>query len=90
MPDRLPDWPRKMKLVKACAYLDESRNTFLRRVDAGIYPKPIRIGGNTYWLRDQLDEALDKLAQDEEPLSQADIEPFLEALNGLPKSETRQ
>ena len=74
---RIPYWPRKMKAGLSSAYVDESPSTFRKRVEDGIYPPPRRIGGNSYWFREELDAALDKLCGDDEP-----PDPFMEAING--------
>ena len=42
-----------------------SRTTFLRGVDAGIYPKPVRIPGSTlnYWRLSEIQSVLDAANQ---------------------------
>ena len=55
-------WPRLMRAETAAAYVDEkSVESFLRAVGT-IYPEPIHIAGKgDRWLRDRLDEAIDRL-----------------------------
>lgn len=52
--------PRRMRATTAAAYLDVSEQTFLDRVKAGTYPAGIRDGGVRVWLRDDLDELIDR------------------------------
>ncbi len=79
-----------MKLDYASAYCDESRNTFLRRVDLGVYPAGTPLGGNRYWFREDLDESLDKLRETKGPLDPTGTEPFWDVFDGVPKGETPQ
>jgi hypothetical protein len=57
----LPQWPRRMKLRFAAAYVDESETKFLQGVKAGKWPRGSRDGGNVYWFIEDLDTALDRL-----------------------------
>src|SRR5215469_11828719 len=57
----LPNWPRRMKLHFAAAYVDESETKFLEGVKAGKWPQGTRDGGNIYWFIEDLDAALDRL-----------------------------
>ena len=52
--------PRRMRAATAAAYLDVSEQTFLDRVRTGIYPPGIRDGGVRVWLRDDLDQLIDR------------------------------
>ena len=62
MADRsLPNWPRRMKLHFAAAYVDESETKFLAGVKSGKWPEGLRDGGNIYWFIEDLDAALDRL-----------------------------
>ncbi len=56
-------WPRFMRATTAAAYLDEvSVESFRRRVGS-VYPKPVNVRGRgDLWLREQLDESIDKLS----------------------------
>ncbi len=56
-------WPRFMRATTAAAYLDEvSIESFRRRVGS-VYPKPVNVRGRgELWLREQLDESIDKLS----------------------------
>jgi hypothetical protein len=57
----LPNWPRRMKLRFAAAYVDESERKFLDGVKTGKWPKGTRDGGNVYWFIEDLDAVLDRL-----------------------------
>jgi hypothetical protein len=57
----LPNWPRRMKVTLAAAYVDESETKFLAGVKAGKWPEGSRDGGNVYWFIEDLDAALDGL-----------------------------
>jgi predicted DNA-binding transcriptional regulator AlpA len=39
-----------------------SRATIYRRVAAGVFPRPVKIGGSTRWLRREIDAWLEGLA----------------------------
>lgn len=49
--EKLPDWPARMTAPVAAAYMGVSANTFTARF--GKYGR--KEGGNTLWLRAQLD-----------------------------------
>lgn len=55
-------WPRLMRAATAAAYVDEvSVEAFRRRVPA-VYPAPVSISGRgEVWLREALDQAIDRL-----------------------------
>ena len=55
-----------MKVDFAAAYCGEHRSTFLRRVDKDIYPRPIKVEGNSFWYIEDLDAALDDQKQNGE------------------------
>jgi hypothetical protein len=65
-------WPRGLSADEAAAYVGLSRNTFLRQVEEGLWPDPIKIGkrtsrhreiaGRVIWDRHRLDLALDQLS----------------------------
>ncbi len=55
----LPDWPGRLSEAMAADYLSCSLTKFRDRVKAGIYPPPIRDGGNVYWARRRLDHFID-------------------------------
>jgi predicted DNA-binding transcriptional regulator AlpA len=59
--DHLAYPPRAMRAERAAAYLSMSPAAFLRLVDAGTMPAPVRVGGITMWDRLDLDAALDNL-----------------------------
>ena len=47
--------------VKAVAALFQSSPaTIWRRVNDGILPRPVRIGGMTRWARDEIDAVIDR------------------------------
>jgi hypothetical protein len=64
----LPDWPRRMKLSFAAAYVDESQSKFLSGVKAGKWPEGSRDGHNTFWYREDLDRVLDRLKPTVKPI----------------------
>lgn len=63
MPSKLADNfaypPRAMRLDRAAAYLSLSPSSFLRLVDEGLMPRPVRIKGVVTWDRQELDVAFD-------------------------------
>ena len=65
-----------MKADLAAQYVDESTSTFRQRVEDGIYPPAMRIGGNAYWFIEDLDAALDRLHGSGESR-----DPIMEAIN---------
>jgi excisionase family DNA binding protein len=64
--DALSYPPRALRADRAAAYLSMSRSTFLRLVNEGKLPQPIRIGGIVLWDRLALDLAFEELAAVEE------------------------
>ena len=56
-----PNWPRRMKIALAAAYVDESETKFRSGVQAKKWPEGLRDGGNVFWYREDLDAALDRL-----------------------------
>jgi hypothetical protein len=56
-------WPRLMRAKTAAAYLDEKSEETFRRAVGTLYPPPIKVAGKgERWLREALDQAIDKLA----------------------------
>ena len=60
-------WPRLMRAATAAAYVDEvNAEAFLRRVGTGpdkVYPAGRKISGRgRVWAREDLDEAIDRIA----------------------------
>ena len=57
--DRLQDHfgypPRAMRAQRAAAYLDLSLSTFLRFVEEGLLPLPVKVHGVVSWDRHDLD-----------------------------------
>ena len=60
--------PHAMRVEQAAAYLSMSRASFLRLVEDGVMPVPVRVKGMTMWDRYDLDAAFDDLKRgDGEP-----------------------
>lgn len=55
----MPDWPARMGEDLASLYLGISLTSFRDRVDAGVYPQPVREGKRKLWARRQLDRFID-------------------------------
>jgi predicted DNA-binding transcriptional regulator AlpA len=53
--------PRAMRDQQAAAYLGMSRASFLRLVEEGVMPAPIKVKGMTMWDRLDLDDAFEEL-----------------------------
>ena len=53
--------PRAMRAEQAAAYLSVSQATFLRLVDEGTMPPPIKHNGVTWWDRLDIDSAFEEL-----------------------------
>ena len=55
-------WPRLMRAETAARYVDEVSVESFRRAVGSLYPDPIRVSGKgDRWVRDSLDEAIDRL-----------------------------
>ena len=55
-------WPRLMRAETAARYLDEVSVEAFRRAVGSVYPEPIKVSGKgDRWVRDSLDEAIDRL-----------------------------
>jgi predicted DNA-binding transcriptional regulator AlpA len=80
---RLRPWPRRMKVHDAADYCGESKSTFLRHVQEGLYPRAFKIGHNSYWYKEDLDDALDKQKEAAGPSSLDDKALAGEALEKL-------
>jgi excisionase family DNA binding protein len=60
--ERVAAWlPRAMRAEQAAEYLSMSRSSFLKLVDEGKMPKPIKIGAMSTWDRYDIDAALEDL-----------------------------
>jgi predicted DNA-binding transcriptional regulator AlpA len=60
---RLPDWPRGLHENLAAAYVGLSPSTIRVLRELGEFPAPVSLTkGRQVWLREQLDEWLDKKA----------------------------
>ena len=61
MVERVPygAWPRMLSVEQAAAYVGTSRQTFLKEVEAGVWPAPARLRGRDFWDRVLLDQAQD-------------------------------
>jgi hypothetical protein len=56
-------WPRLMRAETAARYVDEVSVEAFRRAVGSIYPQPIRVSGKgDRWVRESLDDAIDRLA----------------------------
>ena len=80
---RLRPWPRRMKVHDAADYCGEKKSTFLRHVQEGLYPRAFKIGHNSYWYKEDLDDALDKQKEAAGPSSLDDKALAWEALEKL-------
>ena len=55
-------WPRLMRAETAARYVDEVSVEAFRRAVGSLYPDPICVSGKgDRWVRDSLDEAIDRL-----------------------------
>ena len=55
-------WPRLMRAETAAAYVDEKSVETFRRGVGTIWPLPKKVAGKGYrWLREDLDQAIDRL-----------------------------
>ena len=52
---------RLARLAPGAAYVGESRTTFWRHIKAGIWPRPIDVGGVPMVDLDEIDERIDRL-----------------------------
>lgn len=59
--------PRGLNRIQSAAYIGIGPTKFDELVEAGVMPKPKRIGGRVIWDRRRLDEAFSALPGDEEP-----------------------
>ena len=56
-------WPRLMTAATAAAYCDEKSVETFRRGVGKLWPRPKRVKGRgERWLREELDQAIDRLA----------------------------
>lgn len=69
VPHNPGSWPRLMRAETAAAYCDEkSVEAFLKSIGK-LYPEPIKVAGKgDRWLRETLDQALDRLGRTEETI----------------------
>jgi len=55
-------WPRLLRPEQAAAYVGEKSVESFRRAIPRLYPEPVRIPGKgDRWLKETLDEAIDRL-----------------------------
>ena len=54
-----------MRADRAAAYLSMSQSAFLRLVEEGLMPKPVKIKGITTWDRFELDAAFENFKSDD-------------------------
>lgn len=52
--------PRRMRAAGAARYMGVSESTFLNRVKEGVYPSGRKEFGIVLWLRDDLDDYIDR------------------------------
>lgn len=68
--EHMPHWPRGLKIDLASVYVGLSQSTFRSQVDAREIPAPIRLTpGRLVWLREDLDNYLDRKAGRIAPIS---------------------
>lgn len=53
--------PRALRIEQAAAYLSISPRAFLRLIDDGKMPKPVKVGGMSMWDRHDIDGAFEEL-----------------------------
>jgi predicted DNA-binding transcriptional regulator AlpA len=58
--------PRAMRADRAAAYLSMSQSAFLRLVEEGLMPKPVKIKGMSTWDRLELDTAYENFKGDDD------------------------
>ena len=66
-----------MKVVDAADYCGLSKSTFLRHVQEGLYPQATKVGQNSCWYIEDLDDALD---EQKEAAATPSTDPYWEAL----------
>jgi hypothetical protein len=55
-------WPRLMRAQTAAEYVDERSVDSFRRSVGALWPRPLKVTGKgERWLKDDLDEAIEKL-----------------------------
>ena len=74
----LPNWPLMLDATAAAAYVGLARSRFLRAVAHGELPAPRRLGGDTLWLRPEIDRQLDPSRAHAD--SADDVDPILAAI----------
>lgn len=76
-----PDW---LDTDTAAYMVSMSVDTFNRRVDEGVFPKPVVLGGKRLWHRGRLSGSLDRL----DPAYGSDDDPIMKVLKA--KTEARK
>ena len=62
-PFTIDGWPRLMRAEHAAAYVGEKSVDTFRRAIGTLYPPPIKVPGKgERWLKEKLDQAIDKLS----------------------------
>jgi predicted DNA-binding transcriptional regulator AlpA len=64
--DSLAYPPRAMRADRAAAYLSLSESFFLKLVDEGLMPQPVKIKGAVTWDRCELDAAFENFKDGDE------------------------
>jgi hypothetical protein len=56
-------WPRLMRAATAARYVDEASVATFRRGIGTLYPPPVKVAGKgDRWVKERLDEAIDRLS----------------------------
>lgn len=77
-----PDW---LDTDTASYMVSMSVDTFNRRVDEGVFPQPVVIGGKRLWHRAKLSEALER----RDPAFNDADDPIMRELRGKTKERRR-
>lgn len=91
--DRIAYPPRGLRSERAAAYVGLSETTFLRMVEEGTMPQPIRPRGVTVWDRFDLDAAFDNLKDNDAQNTVHRIlreRPNVKEAIGLPEPKNRK
>ena len=70
--------PRLIPCKKAADYCDLCSNSFIKMVDAKIFPPPIKLGNRLVWDIQALDKAIDKLSG-----LGSSFDPIMEQINAV-------
>jgi len=71
---RNASWPRMMRVEHAADYVGEKSVDTFRRAIGTLYPQPIKVPGKgERWLKETLDQAIDKLSSKDDGPPLADL-----------------